>query len=453
MRLFRRKRSRRPLGIQLFSVHIPKTAGTSFRHLLKEVYGAEGVARIDLPLGGRRLRINEQDAEPQELPKEVSVLHGHYNPAELNVLFPRSADQALITWLRDPVDRVISNYFYLRERLAEELDEAGKQLNILSKMQRSLLEYARDEINRNRQHKFLAGVPLTEFDFVGIQEYYDEEVKAMAKAFQWPPRVEAPKHNRTGNKRAVSASEREEIAALNALDVKLYEEGLALREARLGQPKIELISLHIPKTGGTSFYQSLRTVYGQALSISYRRANYRSALDQYGSLLGSLNGNKRVLHGHLCYFEIQDIHRNHEAKLICWLRHPLERLLSNYHFFKAGLADPDRNYDNYRKNKHRKKESLLTYAAREENQNVMQKFIRGARLEDFFFIGFLDDYEADVARLGRLLDWPEISSQHLNPGRYSDRAATLDEATRQQLLAWNAEDLELYERAKKLKHA
>lgn len=446
MRLFSRK-GRRPADIQLLSVHIPKTAGTSFRHLLKEIYGDEGVARVDLPLNGKRLQINERKAEAKDLPASVCVLHGHYNPVELLELFPKAADAPMITWLRNPVDRVISNYFYLKERLAEELDEAGKNLNILSKMQRTLMEYARDEINRNRQHKFLAGVPLSDFAFVGIQEHYDEEVAAMAKEFQWPPRIEAPKHNRTGSKPQVSEEEREEIAELNALDMALYEEGLALRAERLEAPNVELISLHIPKTGGTSFYRSLKAVYGNKLSKSYRRKDHQLALSQYGSLINSLNGNKRVIHGHLHYPEIADIP---QAKLICWLRDPVDRLVSNYHFFKAGLQNPDRNRENYRQNKHRKNESLLTYAACDENKNVMSKFLAGADLADFYFIGLLENYEADLARLAEMLDWPAITTNKLNVGNYNKNDKEVDEATRAQLMEWNAADIALYEKAKKL---
>ncbi|PHI20305.1 hypothetical protein CEQ90_08960 [Lewinellaceae bacterium SD302] len=438
-----------PTPIQLLSVHIPKTAGTSFRHLLKEIYGENGVARVDLPLHGKRLQINEQNATPEDLPKTVAVLHGHYNPLELKNYFPEAAAAPIITWLRHPVDRVISNYFYLRERLAEELDEAGRNLNILSKMQRTLMEYARDELNQNRQHKFLDGVPLTDFSFVGIQEYYNDEVAAMAKEFQWPPRVEAPQHNRTGSKPQVSEAEREEIAELNQLDMALYAEGLALREARLGEPKIELISIHIPKTGGTSFYRSLQKVYGNAVTTSYRRIQHQRAVEQYGSLVNSLNGQKSVIHGHLYYSEIAELHEAHDAKIICWLRDPIERLVSNYHFFKAGLEKPDRNHENYRKNKHRKKESLLQYAEREENRNVMHKFLSGLEPGDLFFVGLLENYDTDLHRLAKLLDWPEVPNERLNVGNYDKKTLILDAATRSQLMSWNAEDLALYETAKK----
>ena len=44
--------------------------------------------------------------------------------------------------------------------------EEKKGLNILSKMRRSLLEYAQDERNCNRMSKFLKGI---EFEFHNIE--------------------------------------------------------------------------------------------------------------------------------------------------------------------------------------------------------------------------------------------------------------------------------------------
>lgn len=45
--------------LELVSLHIPKTAGTSFRNILKDVYGASHVARLDIrrntELNGKRL--------------------------------------------------------------------------------------------------------------------------------------------------------------------------------------------------------------------------------------------------------------------------------------------------------------------------------------------------------------------------------------------------------------
>ena len=424
-------------------MHIPKTAGTSFRHFLKSIYGERAVIRLDIPLLSPILRINEvKQADDAALPAATKVVHGHFNLEELRSRFPSLRQTPAITWLRHPVERVVSNYYYLAKRLAEELDEEGKDLNILSKMQRTLLEYAQDEINRNRQTKFLAGTDLADFDFVGIQEHYDAEVLAMTKHFGWPPQA-APKLNVTGKKRTIDPEIFDQIAALNAEDMALYERGLQLRRERMQLPSLELISVHIPKTGGTSFYKVLAANYGQQLSPSLRRVDVQAAQKQYGGIIESLGQEVKVLHGHFYVGEL-----GLSSKVITFLRHPVDRVISNYHFFIAGLENPERNPANYTLNKHRKGESLLEYARRPENQNVMSKFLTGIDLEQLFFVGFLERFEDDVQTLGQLLDWSTVEVPKLNQGQ---QQPDVSEDIRAKLTELNGEDMALYEAAQQLR--
>ncbi|MEM1319711.1 MAG: sulfotransferase family 2 domain-containing protein [Bacteroidota bacterium] len=205
---------------------------------------------------------------------------------------------------------------------------------------------------------------------------------------------------------------------------------------------IELISIHLPKTGGTSFYHILQQVYGEQLSISYKRRDLRTTLEQYPSFADSLPQHISVLHGHFYYKEIQ--HLAPEARLICWLRDPVQRVISNYRFFKAGLDNPSRNPASYALNKHRRGESLLDYARLAENQNRMSSFLDGLDLAQCFFVGLLENFAADVDRLSKLLDWPEVVVPQLNQ---SKNMTSIDTSTLRQLAEWNAKDCELYDYA------
>ena len=221
-------------SFELISIHIPKTAGTSFRGILQRSYGERAVLRVDIGLYNHQLRINEQQFDGSKIAAKVKVAHGHFSPALFRSRFEVADDIPLITWLRDPVERVISNYFYLKKRLEEELQEEKRNLNILSKMQRSLMEYARDEVNRNRIHKFLDGIRLEELFFIGIQESFQEDLQQIARLLNWQQTDELH-HNRTINKPAeVSEEARAEIARLNELDIDLYQRALAIRKARIG---------------------------------------------------------------------------------------------------------------------------------------------------------------------------------------------------------------------------
>lgn len=218
--------------LSLVSLHIPKTAGTSFRQVLQSVYGDQ-LCKVDIR--NDQLFINNKLFVGDKLPSATNVIHGHFYYQQLSKAIALPADIRVVTWLRDPVERVISNYYYLSRRLAEELQEEQKGLNIRMKMQRSLLEFAASPFARNRMSKFLAGVTLEELFFVGIVEEYAADMARLRDRLRWPP-VEIAIENSTGAARLeVDADTRAKIAALNTEDIALYEHALALRKASLAQ--------------------------------------------------------------------------------------------------------------------------------------------------------------------------------------------------------------------------
>ena len=141
-------------------LHIPKTAGTSFRNILKGVYGSKGVARLDIR---RNIELNSKVLTGSKIKPGIKVIHGHFSYRRFNERFEIAEGTPVITWLREPAERVVSNYYYLDKILRKELNEEKKDLNILAKMEKTLLEYASTEANRNRMSKFLDGINLEEF--------------------------------------------------------------------------------------------------------------------------------------------------------------------------------------------------------------------------------------------------------------------------------------------------
>ncbi len=225
-----------PERLELISIHIPKTAGTSFRNTLKTVYGDEHVARLDIDLFSQNIRLNEIDYLKPSLPNYLKVLHGHFSYENLNLHFDIPKDVPVITWLRDPVDRVLSNYFYLSQRLHDELQEDQKGLNILKKLKRSLSEYAMDPPQQNRMSQFLSGIELERLFFVGFTNNYNDGMERISNLLGWKNH-EAFFHNKTeGRNFNVTNQEIELIRSLNQLDIKLYENALNLLEKGSWKP-------------------------------------------------------------------------------------------------------------------------------------------------------------------------------------------------------------------------
>lgn len=65
-------------GIELISIHIPKTAGTSFYQTLKKQYSARKVVRVDISTV-KKARINKVPINQAYVYPSPKVIHGHFS--------------------------------------------------------------------------------------------------------------------------------------------------------------------------------------------------------------------------------------------------------------------------------------------------------------------------------------------------------------------------------------
>jgi len=214
-------------NISLVSLHIPKTAGTSFRSILKNEFGRRTVARFDIYPSGK-IKLDEKSFEKTELHKKIQVIHGHYTYQSITNTLDLSPSVSFITWLRDPVERVISNYFFLRKIVAERLNETPEE-NLMNRIGKTLEEFVVMEENQNVMSKFLNGANLSSFKFVGFQHDFETEIKRLEQIMQWK-KIKNVEYNVTGNVPKISESATLDlIKKCNAEDVSLYNSALSQR--------------------------------------------------------------------------------------------------------------------------------------------------------------------------------------------------------------------------------
>ena len=135
---------------------------------------------------------------------------------------------------------------------------------------------------------------------------------------------------------------------------------------------IDLISIHIAKTGGRSFYEILRNEYGEALDTRSRRVDYFPGKDYNNVLIDRIPDKVRVLHGHLHYKHVKDIHQKYRPKIITWLREPVDRVISNYFYMISRVREVGEKHSHYSKHDH----TLLEYA-KDSVPNKMSKCLKG----------------------------------------------------------------------------
>ncbi len=213
---------------------------------------------------------------------------------------------------------------------------------------------------------------------------------------------------------------------------------------------IDLISIHIAKTGGRSFYEILKNQYADTLDTRFKRNHYFPDNDYTNELINRIPETVKVIHGHLLYDHVKQIHTRYQSKIITWFRDPVDRVISNYYFLMLKLReDPNHNQV------HKYDYSLLDYA-NDSIHNKMSGYLSGIELEDLFFFGFLEDFDRGIDILAKKLNWSKtVVGVHLNKSmnhqQFKDIPTSLEYITnemRKEIARLNNKDIELYNRAK-----
>ena len=203
------------------------------------------------------------------------------------------------------------------------------------------------------------------------------------------------------------------------------------------------IFIHIPKTGGTTINCAMNNSEWQTTpDFNYRHIDYKTKRSNSADIFNPLK------------YELYEQHN-----IFMLLRHPIDRLLSEYSFIKTrqefmNLIKPTpKDFDSYVKSK--------------QTQNYMIGFLVGKRMYDTSFVnrddlelvknairninikvGIFEQYEASLSYFSEYsnLKWPKkIDIKRITLNRPT--VADISEETKLLILKNNALDLDLYQYA------
>ena len=233
-------------------LHLPKAAGTTLKDIIHRQYCPEQIYELD---STQFIQAQENFKQLDQTEKaNIKILMGHMYFG-LHEFLP--SPSTYITMLRNPIERVVSYYHFVKKLTTHDDYELIKKQNI------SLKEYCQTgrENMCNGQTRFLSGTRESEicghaqlaeakqnlrqyFSVVGIQERFDESLLLLQKKLGWK---KAPFYYQRNTNRAnsyhqlgISSDTLATIEKYNQLDLELYEYANQIFEQELNQHNLNL---------------------------------------------------------------------------------------------------------------------------------------------------------------------------------------------------------------------
>lgn len=216
--------------------HIPKTAGTTLRYIIQYQFLPSAICELYGSAGSHVERINKLKNLSKSERENLKIINTHLGFGLHEFITP---PYTYITFLREPVDRVISMYYYYQKTknplfqhlsLLEFVRSYSAVQNGVTKnlsgvtLKRQLLPLEeKDSVPFSEENLAIAKQNLkTHFKFVGICESFDESLILLHRMLGW----KIPLHDKSNvSKRARNIPQEtlSSIEELNRLDIQLYQ--------------------------------------------------------------------------------------------------------------------------------------------------------------------------------------------------------------------------------------
>ena len=234
----------------IISVHVPKAAGTTFSRYLLNAF-PDGVLRDYEPItpqvaelfdtcfnwlnsqprGDRRVRLISYGilkCKKLLAQRGIRVIHGHFDIDKYLGVFP---DATYVTWLRDPLDRALSQYNFFKRTL---MDPPEPMNSLVYEGKLPFDEWMTQPVNINLQQRFI-GSDLSKYQFVGIAEDFERSLLIFRKLagleekefdFELRPENVNPEKSINQSYNELDQKTRSRFIELNQLDFTLYRDAV-----------------------------------------------------------------------------------------------------------------------------------------------------------------------------------------------------------------------------------
>lgn len=216
----------------IISVHLRRCGGTSFKDCLKKSfkercffdYGDQTGSTWVSSLAKRKKNYKNFLNKKKIIENNYEIIHGHFYRSKYDLFKKKNR---YITFVRDPISRVISNYFHIKSNVFRNHPDSY----IVNKLDFTLEEFAKHPDNINHQYKHLQTKNLKEFLFIGNIENYDRSLQKLNSILGINLKNIQKKNSNSfkdSDYSFVSKETKDLIKNLNYLDIKLYEKVLKI---------------------------------------------------------------------------------------------------------------------------------------------------------------------------------------------------------------------------------